>query len=319
MSTFTQYFAGIRIRNRKIYVGTTGAIIDINKVFFKDLKAVLKIFTALKFLQLKKILKKPAVIQTIAFYPQTPGPWFNIWQVSRLANLKTISDLKKTDYIFAFEDSTKTEFDKQFLKTFQKPVLNYDSNDISKDHVADVFEDIFGYSLRIDPTQHIGAAIRKSDANGTHDGVVIQCPIDASELMEGQSYQRLVDSTFDGKTSEDLRVACVMGELALVYHKHKPLDDRFGTHYLSVDIYAAQDVFSGEEINFIKDFCTKMHLDFGAIDVMRDKNNGRIYIVDVNKTCMPVLSLTLKTQIACQQKIADALMRGLRKRNETKL
>ena len=44
---------------------------------------------------------------------------------------------------------------------------------------------------------------------------------------------------------------------------------------------------------------------------MRDKNNGRIYIVDVNKTCMPVLSLSLNKQIECQQKIADALVRGL--------
>ena len=40
-----------------------------------------------------------------------------------------------------------------------------------------------------------------------------------------------------------------------------------------------------------------MNLDFGAIDVMRDKNDERIYIVDVNKTCMPVLCLSLRQQI----------------------
>jgi hypothetical protein len=44
---------------------------------------------------------------------------------------------------------------------------------------------------------------------------------------------------------------------------------------------------------------------------MRDKHDGRIYIVDVNKTCMPVLSLTLAQQIKSQQKIADSLLRGL--------
>ena len=54
-----------------------------------------------------------------------------------------------------------------------------------------------------------------------------------------------------------------------------------------------------------------MNLDFGSIDVMRDKHDGRIYIVDVNKTCMPVLCLSLKTQIKSQKKIAEALTAGL--------
>ena len=102
-----------------------------------------------------------------------------------------------------------------------------------------------------------------------------------------------------------------MGELVLVYNKHKPLDKRFGTEYLSVDVYEPNEVFSNEEIHLIKLFCKNMNLDFGAIDVMRDKNDGRIYIVDVNKTCMPVLCLSLKQQIDCQQKIADAMNKGL--------
>jgi len=275
------------------------------------MRAVLKIFSYFKIVEFKNIFKDKTNQKTLAFYPQTPGPWFNIWQVARLANLRTIPDMKKASYIFAFEDSTLTKFNKKTFSTLNAQVINQDINNISKEHVADIFEPVFGYSLRIDPTTHIGPAIRKSNGNGTHDGVVIQCPIDKSEHIEGQSYQHLVDSTFNGKTSEDLRVAYALGELALVYHKHKPLDDRFGTHYLSVDVYDANEVFSESEIKLIKTFCKKMGLDFGSIDVMRDKNNGRIYIVDVNKTCMPVLCLTLKKQIECQQKIADALVRGL--------
>ena len=305
------YFKGIQLKGGKIFVGTTGATIDINKTFFKDMSAVLKIFIYFKTTELKNLLKKKTYQKKLAFYPESPGPWFNIWQVSRLANLRTITDIQDADYIFAFEDSTLTKFDKKTFSPVNARIINQDINNISKEHVADVFETTFGYSLKIDPLTHVGPAIRKSDSNGTHDGIVIQCPIDKSEQRENQSYQYLVDSTFNGTTSEDLRVAYVLGELALVYHKHKPLDDRFGTHYLSVDVYKPEDVFSNEEINLIKSFCQTMHLDFGAIDVMRDKNNGRIYIVDVNKTCMPVLSLPLKTQIECQQKIADALMKGL--------
>ena len=314
MSILSDYFQGIRIKGGKIYAGTTGAVIDIDKSLLESARAVLKIYVYFKFLQIKQIFKKPTSSKTIAFHPQMPGPWFNIWQVTRLAGLKTISDMTKADYVFAFEDSTQTKFDKAALKALQVPLINLDINDISKEHVADVFKATFGYNLRIDPVTHEGLAIRKSDSNGTHDGVVIECPIDPSELMEGQTYQHLVDSTFDGKTSEDLRVMCAMGELAVIYHKFKLLNERFGTDYLKVDIYAPEDVFSDEEITLIKSFCAMMELEFGAIDVMRDKNNGKIYIVDVNKTGMPVMCLRLKTQIESQQKVAEALIRGLAKK-----
>ncbi len=311
MSAISQYFHGIRIRGQKIYVGTTGAVIDIDKAFLTDSKTVLKIFLYFKFRDFKTLFGKRRPVKTIAFYPQSPGPWFNIWQVTRLAQIKTVNDIENSNYIFVFEDSTHTKFDQNFLNSLDTPLINGAINDISKEHVADVFETTFGYSLRIDPITHDGLAVRKSNSNGTHDGAVIACPIDSSQIIDGQSYQRLVDSTFNGKTSEDLRIACVMGELVLVYNKHKPLDNRFGTEYLSVDVYEPNEVFSNEEIHLIKLFCKNMNLDFGAIDVMRDKNDGRIYIVDVNKTCMPVLCLSLKQQIDCQQKIADAMNKGL--------
>jgi len=306
------YFEGIQLSPSEIYVGTTGAKINVDRNFFKSLIAVVKIFSAVKLLQFKRLWRGKGPVATIAFYPQTPGPWFNIWQVARLGDLKTISFPSKADILFAFEDSTHTTFDKSYLQSLAVPVLNLDCNDISKEHVADIFEDVFGYSLRIDPLSYEGLAVQKSDANGTHDGIIIDCPIPASKIVKSQSYQRLVDSTFSEETSEDLRVAYVLETLALVYHKHKPLTDRFGMHYLSVDVRAPEDVFSKEEISLIEKFCHKMQLDFGALDVMRDKQDGRIYIVDVNKTCMPVLSLSLKTQIQSQQKIADALNSGLR-------
>ncbi len=311
MSSLRKYFEGIRIKGRQVHVGTTGAVITVDAAFLKGLVSVLKIFGYFKLRQLKQIFSQKPASATIAFHPQNPGPWFNIWQVTRLGGVKTVTDLAKADYIFAFEDSTQTKFDTSYLSSFGVPVLNMNAYDISKEHVADVFEDVFGYNLRIDPLKHNGLAIQKSDANGTHDGMVITCPIDPSEVTAGQSYQRLVDSTFNGETSEDLRVAYALGTLALVYHKQKPLDDRFGTHYLSVDVPMAEDVFSAQEITLITTFCQKMHLDFGSIDVMRDKHDGRIYIVDVNKTCMPVLCLSLKTQINSQKKIAKALSAGL--------
>jgi hypothetical protein len=311
MTRFFKYFSGIRFKDRHLHIASTGAVIAIDKAFRHSAVSVLKIFAYFKARQIKHIFSRPKPKGTLAFYPQTPGPWYNIWQVAHLAGLKITNDISTVDYTFIFEDKTFSEYDKNFAEGSDTVLLNHHIDDISKDHVADVFEAVFGYALRIDPTTFEGRAIRKSNGNGTHDGVVMDFPIAPDEVDVEQTYQRLIDSTFNGNTAEDLRVAYVLGEIALVYHKRKPINDRFGTHYLSVDIKSAEAVFSIEEVDLIILFCKKMGLDFGAVDVMRDKHNGKIYIVDVNKTCMPVLSLGLKAQIAAQKIIAEMFVRQL--------
>lgn len=316
MRQFLEYFEGISWRDGRFHVASTNIDITLNRALFVDAWRVLKIYLYFQSRKFTHIFKRPKFQGTIAFHPQNPAPWYNIWQIARLAQLKTISDIRTADIVFVFEDKTYSEVDISDVIATSKPVINARIDDNSKTRVAEVFRNVFGYDLEIDPTIHEGLAIRKSDSNGTHDGIVINCPIPKSDVIKGQCYQKLVDSTFNGQTSEDLRVAHALGELALVYHKHKPLNDRFGTHYLSVDVREPAAIFSPQEINNIKMFCDAMHLDFGAIDIMRDKHDGRIYIVDVNKTCMPVLCLKLKEQIACQQIIADALNRGIARLTE---
>ena len=120
------------------------------------------------------------------------------------------------------------------------------------------------------------------------------CPISRSELEDGAVYQRLIDTATDGVRSEDLRTNVVKGALPVVFHKYKTLEGRFGTSYLHTDVRSADELYSKEEQAQISAFCREIGLDFGCIDVLRDINDGRIYIVDVNKTCMPVLSLSIK-------------------------
>ena len=43
-------------------------------------------------------------------------------------------------------------------------------------------------------------------------------------------------------------------------------------------------LFSNQEINLIKKFCKNFKLDFGELDILRDRHTKKIYIVDVNKT-----------------------------------
>ena len=80
-----------------------------------------------------------------------------------------------------------------------------------------------------------------------------------------------------------------------MFLKFKSPENRFGTSYLHTDVRLADEVFSRQEQEQISEFCRQIGLDFGCIDVLRDVEDGRIYIVDVNRTCMPVLSLSFKT------------------------
>jgi len=91
--------------------------------------------------------------------------------------------------------------------------------------------------------------------------------------------------------------------------ENKLIEKRFGTDYDHVDVWTADQAFSPEEQTQLINFCEAMGLDFGAVDVMRDKHDGRIYVVDVNKTCMPVLCLSQKSQRAAIREISASLIK----------
>ncbi|NNC36064.1 MAG: hypothetical protein HKO02_01300 [Hyphomonadaceae bacterium] len=301
LARWVDYFKSVRSR------------IHVDSGFFKGAFSVAKIYTYFLSKKIGRTFGNKTNQKTIAFFPQPAGPWYNVWMTTQILKLKTTSDIDAADYVFVFDDFTESEVAVSLSDDNLAKAINHKVRDISKRNVGEIFEGVFGYAIEVDPLTHTGLAVRKSDLNGTHDGVIVECPIQPEDVIAGQAYQRLIDSTFNGKTAEDLRIACTFGKVAAVFHKHKDLDARFGTTYLSTDIRSAEDVFSTEELSLISEFCEKIGLDYGAIDVMRDKHDGRIYIVDVNKTCMPVLSLTLKNQIKAQYLVATAFQEGLAK------
>ena len=296
------HFRGVRFRPGLIHFGQTDTDIRVDKAFFKGAFAVAKINTAICWRRVVNRGRKG----TMAFAPQIPGPWYNARYAAHLAGLKLISAAEGADVVFVFDDKTVSDAGIPFS---QQPSINARIFDISKTHVAAIFHQVFGYAVAVDPLSYAGRAVQKSDANATHDGKIVDCPLREEALVEGCVYQKLIDSTPSEIQSEEMRVAIVDKEIPVVFHKFKDLDKRFGTDYARVDVRLAEDVFSSGEIDTLIKFCGAMGLDFGAIDVLRDKHDGRIYVVDVNKTCMPVLSLPLREQMQSLDKIASSLRR----------
>jgi len=303
------HFRGVRIKKGVVHFPHTGTEIPLNREFFKSAIPVVKFNSYLLAQKYGRFISGRRPKASLAFYPQPSGPWYNAWLAARMGGIEITKDTNAADIIFVFDDTTESETGAQLEPSLKSKAINHRIDDISKTHVAKVFQDIFGYGVDVDPLTHQGKAVQKSDVNATHDGQVVDCPLRPEDIRPGSVYQKLIDSRHDGPHSEDLRMAYVSGEIPVVFHKYKLIEKRFGTDYDHVDVWSADQAFSKEEQIQLIDFCEAMGLDFGAVDVMRDKHDGRIYVVDVNKTCMPVLCLSQKEQRQSFRLISEALIR----------
>lgn len=220
--------------------------------------------------------------ETILFYPDRPRIWHSLYPIVHTLGYRIVNDPRaRCDVAVAFSDTTiRTDDEKLTAVEAQMRVINAWCRDISKAHVEKIFVEIFGYGLFIDPQKYEGIYVRKSDVNGVHDGVVYtECTAPENNYV----YQRLIRNECGDGLVRDIRTTVVSGAIPIVLYRYKRISDRFDntTHAEIIDVDAA---FSKHEQELILKFCDRMGLDFGELDILRDNDDGRIYIVDVNNT-----------------------------------
>jgi len=244
---------------------------------------------------------------TIAFTPQKPAPWYLIWGVILAGKGKITNKPYRADALFHFCDETNTaDLQNGFSPEVELPELQINANctDVSKTRVEQVFEQVFGYALSIDPKTWGGQAVEKSDENGAHDGRVVQCPMVA---IPGKVYEKLLVNSDNGSTVIDYRSVTIGGQIALVFIKQRPINHRFANFNTKVELVTAKAIFSPDELLLLSRFCAAMNLDFGGLDVLRNSEDGKIYVVDVNKTDMgPPISLPFHQQFKAMRILAKA-------------
>ena len=214
-----------------------------------------------------------------------------------------IADPDVADLLVQFEDATHSAPVPSAVSGARR-VINRDCLDVSKSRVAEVFAQVFGYHLDVDPQAHQGLVVVKSETNGAHDGRIVSCP---TPREDGLVYQRLIDNRLDAELVEDIRCPTVHGTIPVVFLKRRSVSTRFANYNSEVVMTQADAVFSPAERARISDFCRAMQLDWGGLDVLRDRSDGRLYIVDVNKTDMgPPTALALTDQIAAVERLGAA-------------
>lgn len=221
--------------------------------------------------------------KTILFYPHYPFRRAEIWKIIALTNYNiTNNPNQHFDLVFHWQDTTLRSNDR-FLSTLSStyPVINLRSVDIGKDKVEQVFSEVFGYSSLVDPLTYQGKCVKKTILNGKHDGQIIDCPI--KERQEGYIYQRLIDNTAPDGQLIDYRVPVFKHTIPFMLIRYKHKEDRFD-NTLSAKLADPAKLFSIEETKKIISFCEKMGLDYSELDILRNRADGHIYIVDANNT-----------------------------------
>jgi hypothetical protein len=241
--------------------------------------------------------------RSIWFAPERPRPWYLARGAALWAGIAMAHDPAQADVAFYFDDVTTAE-----VPGDAAAGVNAACADVSKSHVAAVFESVFGYPLSVDPATWSGPMIEKSEKNGVHDGRIFL----AGEPVRADCvYQRLVDTADETGSAHDLRTLWAGGAPVLVWEKIKPGGTRFAIHNRKARLKAPTAVFTPEEIALIGQFTARMGLDWGGLDILRDRHDGRIYIVDVNKTDVgPVIALSWADKIRSMSLLGRA-MEGL--------
>ena len=283
-----------------VTVKKTGARLPIEFGLIGDVLTWLTFYIVIEFWRLKTAFQDGP---KIFFTPDQPRPWYLIWPVLSASGIKITRDASQADALFHFEDSTASQL--MDAPTDQR-LINMHCHSIEKSHVATVFEDCFGYSLSVDPSVWQGEMVEKSEINGAHDGQIITGPCDAKP---GFVYQKLIDNSIEDGQVEDIRCMTIDGKIPLIIFKRRKLDTRFQNLNTDVEIAETDDVLSQDEQDKLRLFTRKMNLDWGGLDVLRDKADGRIYVVDVNKTDMgPPIIMPLKDKILVTKRMAAAFL-----------
>ncbi len=219
----------------------------------------------------------------ILFYPDTPHERAVILKI--LAGLGYgYSNILNSKYLLGFKwrDTTVYSLDDSItLVRNHFPFFNTRCTDISKRHIAAVFTEIFGEVLAINPATFSGAVVCKSNRNAAHDGLVTTAP--TQEMDPEKVYQRLIDNA-DGDEVVDYRVPVMLDRMPLVYVKRRPISSRFSNKNASVTLTTPEALFTAEEQAKLLAYCRGIGMEYGEIDVLRDRSDGNLYVVDANNT-----------------------------------
>ena len=215
--------------------------------------------------------------RTLNFFPMRPEPRMQISWLLRALRVRIGFELDDRWPTIAWD--TGTWFDEKAARRLPAESINGRCLDVSKSRVDALWAGAAGYSATVDPLTTPDLFVAKPEENGAHDGRLVQGPITP---RPGFVYQRLIDTRTDGRI-HSTRPVIIGGSIAVVLEFTREGPNWFyGTNYCRAT--TADDVYStGEQANLVA-FAAAIGMDFGELDVFRDRHSSLIYVLDANRT-----------------------------------
>ena len=255
---------------------------SLHKVYAKAYFLHNEYFTLLplKFWYLSVRLKKHPK-KTILCYPEKPLYYHALQQICYFSGYTITNIPQEADTVVHFEDTTFRKHDQTLRQLSKKiKVINYRCFDISKEKVEKIQQQAFGYGMSVNPLTFKGRYVKKGNLNTLHNGIILDHP---EKPEKGYVYQKLINHEVNGQLVV-LRVVVIGRKIPLVYVKFRPVNHMFGFKNNRVEIVSPMEVMSGHEYNKILKFCRLFGFDLGELDVLRDVDTNKLYVVDANNT-----------------------------------
>lgn len=246
--------------------------------------------------------RKTCTKRELTILPRRPLPCYTIWGIAQVLGLKLVT--RPVEKGILWLDVTTISPHESNTKCTK--AINSSCRNIKKSFVSSTYQNVFKRSIDVDPKSYRGLIVQKSEINGAHDGRILSAP-----LISPRSdccYQKLIDNrTQDGMRVVDERVVIVGNMIPLVYRKERSIEKRFESSSIQTKPLDPNDVFSSIEQRQISHFAKEIGMEFGELDIIRDKSDGNIYIVDANKTSIaPPINLSFSERLAALKIVGAA-------------
>jgi hypothetical protein len=241
-------------------------------------------------------------------YPAGIGGGQRLSHFREILGFKHTTDPTEKDITHAiyYDKKNRKDYPKEVFKPVTDcgiRVINRGLVSTKKDYVYDVFKDVFGYDIRVDPTKHRGMCLVRSSQNAIHQGKFVDCPIedwqvDRKPRISGtgephyRQYVKIIDTRISKVLKREYRLMVIGRKPAMLFEKRMDIKAMFHVasgEYSEILPYKCYlhylPKFTQEEADKIVAFIDAMDLDFGELDILRSNYDGRIYIVDVNDIC----------------------------------
>jgi hypothetical protein len=176
---------------------------------------------------------------------------------------------------------TGTWFSPRAAARLPANAMNRRCLDISKSTVDRIWGEIAGYSITVDPQTAQGPIVEKPEINAVKGGRVIDGPIERPR--RGMVYERLVDArNEDGSRVLHLRAVVIGSRIVFTYAKWRPYPEWFRGQEFT-EPQSTDELLSADEAATVLRFADGIGLEYGELDIVRDRDTRLIYVVDANR------------------------------------